>query len=128
MVPATSNGVNATCIQDPNPNMRTLSLNMCGNGIVENGEDCDPGLNETSACCNSNTCKFVSGAVCDPTNSPCCTSQCQFAPSTTTCRPAVDPNCDIAEMCTGNSSACPKDQFKPNGTNLARYSIDESSY
>ncbi|KAH8120727.1 Metallo-peptidase family M12-domain-containing protein [Phellopilus nigrolimitatus] len=86
MVSTASGAVNATCLQDPDPSKVTLALNMCGNGIVESGEDCDPGQNTTSTCCVASTCKFAS-----------------------------DPACDIAEMCTGNSSSCPSDQFKPNG-------------
>lgn len=104
-----------SCVVDPNPNEQIISLQMCGNGIVENGEDCDPGFNVTSNCCDSATCKFTAGAVCDPASSPCCTAQCSFAPSTQVCRPAKDPRCDYAEMCTGNSSTCPPDHFASNG-------------
>jgi len=88
---------------------------MCGNGIVEEGEDCDPGSEATSSCCDAKTCKFINNAQCDPTNDACCTNSCQFAASTQTCRPAISGGCDIAETCTGNSRACPSDVFKPNG-------------
>lgn len=37
---------------------------MCGNGIKEEGEDCDTGGKE-SACCDPATCKFKTGAVCE---------------------------------------------------------------
>ncbi|KLO06319.1 zincin [Schizopora paradoxa] len=115
MQASTSGHINATCIVDPDPSKQVLSLNMCGNGIVESGEDCDPGTGVTSSCCDSSTCKFTSGAVCDPASSSCCTDSCQMAPATQVCRPAVDSQCDIAEMCTGNSSSCPSDTFQPNG-------------
>ncbi|KAJ7771946.1 zinc metalloprotease, partial [Mycena maculata] len=107
--------LNSTCLQDPSSSVETISLQMCGNGIVESGEDCDPGEGVTSPCCDSQTCKFTNGAVCDPDSSPCCTSTCGFAPSTQVCRPALDPQCDIAETCTGNSSACPANVVEPNG-------------
>ncbi|KIL71088.1 hypothetical protein M378DRAFT_183602 [Amanita muscaria Koide BX008] len=107
--------LNASCLVDPSPNKQIISLQMCGNGIVEQGEDCDPGQDTSSNCCDSTTCKFKSGAVCDPGSSPCCTSQCSFAPPTQVCRPSKDANCDSAETCTGNSSACPADQTAPNG-------------
>ncbi|EKM60498.1 uncharacterized protein PHACADRAFT_179757 [Phanerochaete carnosa HHB-10118-sp] len=94
---------------------RTISLGMCGNGIVEQGEQCDPGLGVNSTCCDSSTCKFTANAQCDPASSACCTDTCTFAPSTQVCRPAKDPNCDQPEMCTGNSSTCPADNFSPNG-------------
>ncbi|KAF8640719.1 hypothetical protein AX17_000371 [Amanita inopinata Kibby_2008] len=103
------------CVVDPDPKRQTISLQMCGNGIVENGEDCDPGNSTVSNCCDSTTCKFKSGAVCDPANSPCCTAQCSFAPPTQVCRPSKDSKCDFVETCTGNSSACPADRFAPNG-------------
>src|ERR1700722_3307790 len=105
---------NTTCLVNPDPNRQTITLQMCGNGIVESGEDCDPGPGVNSTCCNASTCKFLPGATCDPINSPCCTNQCGFAPATTVCRPAVDPQCDIAETCTGDSSACPSDKYASN--------------
>ncbi|TDL28979.1 hypothetical protein BD410DRAFT_781544 [Rickenella mellea] len=110
-----ANKVNTSCIQDPDPSKQTISLQMCGNGIVEAGEDCDPGIGSSSACCNAATCKFKTGAVCDPSSSPCCTAGCAFAPTTQICRPSMDSKCDTAEMCTGNSSSCPADVFAPNG-------------
>ncbi|KAK7064765.1 zinc metalloprotease [Favolaschia claudopus] len=106
---------NTTCLQDPSNNVDTFSLQMCGNGIVEQGEECDPGEDVDSPCCDSKTCKFKPGALCDPESSPCCTQQCGFAPSTQVCRPAKDAKCDIPEKCTGNSSTCPTDEMAPNG-------------
>lgn len=104
-----------SCLVDPDPNRPTISLQMCGNGIVETGEDCDPGQGVDSPCCDPQTCKFRAGAVCDPDSSPCCTRQCSFAPATQTCRPSRDSKCDTPEMCTGNSSSCPADAVVPNG-------------
>ncbi|KAI0656792.1 Metallo-peptidase family M12B Reprolysin-like-domain-containing protein [Cubamyces menziesii] len=92
-----------------------ITLQMCGNGIVETGEDCDPGLGANSTCCDAKTCKFTAGAVCDPDSSPCCTDQCAFAPTTQVCRPSKDARCDTAEMCTGTSASCPADIVAPNG-------------
>ncbi|KDQ17689.1 hypothetical protein BOTBODRAFT_29847 [Botryobasidium botryosum FD-172 SS1] len=108
--------LNTTCLQDPDSGTRVISLQMCGNGIVEAGEDCDPGVGNTSPCCDSTTCKFTAGAVCDPKSSDCCSGSCQFAPSTQVCRPAKDAKCDIAEMCTGNNSTCPADKTVADGT------------
>jgi Disintegrin len=106
---------NISCLLDPDPNHPTIALQMCGNGIVENGEDCDPGNGVQSSCCDSKTCKFLNGAVCDPQSSTCCTADCTFAPTSQICRPSKDAQCDVAEMCTGNSSSCPADIFAPNG-------------
>jgi hypothetical protein len=104
-----------SCFAEPNTNLNLVGLQMCGNGIVEQGEDCDPGQGVQSNCCDAQTCKFKSGAVCDPQSSLCCTDQCGFAPNTQVCRPSKDSACDTPEMCTGNSSACPSDQTAPNG-------------
>ncbi|KAG5646892.1 hypothetical protein DXG03_001968 [Asterophora parasitica] len=104
-----------SCLVDPDSGRQTISLQMCGNGIVEKGEDCDPGKGVDSACCDPETCKFRPGALCDPESSPCCTGQCTFAPSTQVCRPSKDALCDTAETCTGNSSTCPTDVVAPNG-------------
>ncbi|KAF7306416.1 Zinc metalloprotease [Mycena indigotica] len=106
---------NTTCLQDPSSRVDTISLQMCGNGIVEAGEQCDPGEGVDSPCCDSKTCKFKTGAVCDPDSSPCCTAQCRYAPTTQVCRPAVDSKCDVPETCTGVSSDCPPDITAPNG-------------
>lgn len=107
--------INTNCLVDPDPNRQTIGLQMCGNGIVERGEDCDPGKDVESTCCDSATCKFRGNALCDPDSSPCCTEQCSFAPTTQLCRPSKDAKCDMPEMCTGNSSSCPTDVVQPNG-------------
>lgn len=106
---------NTSCLVNPSSSQQLITSNMCGNGVVEEGEECDPGKGSNSTCCDINTCKFTSGAVCDPDSSPCCTAQCSFAPATQVCRPSQDPTCDTAEMCTGNSSECPANVFAPNG-------------
>ncbi|KZV79815.1 hypothetical protein EXIGLDRAFT_448707 [Exidia glandulosa HHB12029] len=110
------NALNTTCMVDLSANVKqTITFQMCGNGIVEDGEDCDPGQDSSSNCCDAATCKFKGDAQCDPASSPCCTSQCAFSAASTVCRPAMDTKCDMPEMCTGKSADCPADQTKPNG-------------
>ncbi|GAA6046913.1 hypothetical protein JCM3770_003427 [Rhodotorula araucariae] len=113
-----SNSLNTTCLATPGSsgNPAVISLQSCGNGIKEEGEDCDPGSDTEDPCCDARTCKFAPGAVCDPRNSLCCTSQCQIASNGTVCRAAVDQRCDIAEMCDGSSRECPKDDYKKDGS------------
>ena len=106
---------NTSCVLDPDPTRQVISMQMCGNGIVEQGEECDPGLGNNSTCCDPQTCKFTAGAVCDPGSSTCCTSDCQMAPATQLCRKSRDDRCDVPEFCTGNSSTCPTDITTPNG-------------
>ncbi|CDZ96471.1 Meltrins, fertilins and related Zn-dependent metalloproteinases of the ADAMs family [Phaffia rhodozyma] len=100
--------IDLSCLKQPG-STDVISLQQCGNGILEPGEDCDPGSNATSACCDPATCKFRTGAVCDPTSAACCTETCQYASSSVVCRPAQG-ECDIQETCTGNSSSCPTDR------------------
>ncbi|KAI9024900.1 Metallo-peptidase family M12-domain-containing protein [Phycomyces nitens] len=100
-----------TCLQEPN-SKTTQTLQMCGNGLVEDGEECDSG-GEDSDCCDAKTCKFKAGAICDDYNDLCC-DKCQFRPSSYSCRPSSS-ECDIAEYCTGNSSTCPTDLYSDNG-------------
>jgi hypothetical protein len=107
--------VNTSCLANPGEARVNITLGMCGNGIVESGEECDPGIGSNSTCCDVSTCKFLPGAICDPYSDLCCTAQCQFAPANQVCRAAIDPNCDTTEVCTGNSSACPADVVAPNG-------------
>ncbi|KAG7450771.1 uncharacterized protein BT62DRAFT_943672 [Guyanagaster necrorhizus] len=115
MESTSGSNLNSSCLVDATLATGVISLQMCGNGIVEAGEDCDPGAGVDSNCCDSSTCKFKNGAVCDPDSSACCTGQCAFAPSTQVCRASKDSRCDTAETCTGNSSACPSDVVTPNG-------------
>lgn len=83
----------------------------CGNGLVEEGEQCDCGQVDCSsvdACCDGSTCTFVPGATCSATQ-PCCDS-CSIVAATSerVCRAAFDP-CDLPEKCDGASAACPTD-------------------
>lgn len=108
--------ITSSCLTT-NQNIRLDTAATCGNGIVEEGEDCDCGGTagcSGNRCCNPTTCKFNSGAVCDSEVSACCTEQCQFSPANTTCRASTG-SCDPAETCTGSSGLCPADAFATNG-------------
>eukprot|EP00808_Paulinella_micropora_P031868 g74176.t1 len=82
---------------------------VCGNGFVEEGEQCDCGSGGSDQCCNCATCKLASGALCG-SSEPCCTSSCTYKAATEVCRAAAD-SCDIAEKCSGNSGACPLNKY-----------------
>ena len=66
----------------------------CGNGIVDEGEDCDPGVS-------------------DPND--CCSDLCLFEESAYICRDSAG-QCDAAETCTGDSALCPEDEMEPLST------------
>jgi len=109
------NSVRSTCLAD-NRGVVTITGQQCGNGIVEDGEDCDCGGADgcgNNACCDGATCKFKAGAVCDDSNEACCNS-CQLASNGTVCRASTGV-CDPAETCTGRSALCPADVTTPDG-------------
>ncbi|KAH6683077.1 Metallo-peptidase family M12-domain-containing protein [Halenospora varia] len=117
------NSVKTSCLKS-NKDVTTLTGSQCGNGIVEAGEDCDCG--GTAACGNNNccdptTCKFKTGAVCDPSNEDCCTGTCQFQSAGFVCRKSTG-TCDPAEQCTGTTATCPVDATAPDGTSCGNSS------
>ena len=97
----------------------------CGNGEVDEGEECDDGKNGnqsdgckddcTYSCHNDNECD--DGHEC--TLNLCITSiyTCSFPlwSSGTICRVSAG-ECDIEETCSGTSPDCPLDRFAPRGT------------
>uniref|UniRef100_A0A8C3PS77 ADAM metallopeptidase domain 22 n=1 Tax=Calidris pygmaea TaxID=425635 RepID=A0A8C3PS77_9CHAR len=110
-----NNGGGACLFNKPN---KLLDPPECGNGFVEDGEECDCGTiaecaSEGGECCN--TCTLTAGSQCS--NGLCC-RKCRFEPKGVLCREAVN-DCDIAENCTGNSSQC-----SPNIHKMDGYSCD----
>ncbi|RPA87031.1 zincin, partial [Ascobolus immersus RN42] len=111
--------VNTNCLTS-NRNVQIISENRCGNGIIEEGEECDCGGEEgckDNTCCNPKTCKFTTNSVCDDSNDDCC-SGCQFKAKGAVCRASNGP-CDPEEVCSGTEAQCPEDVVKPDGTNCA---------
>lgn len=110
------NSVKSSCLTN-NRDVVTITGSQCGNGIVETGEDCDCGGATgcgSNSCCDATTCKFKSGAVCDPSNEDCCSQTCQFASQGTICRASTG-TCDPQEVCTGGTPNCPADETAPDG-------------
>lgn len=108
--------ISSSCLTT-NQNVKLEGAATCGNGIVEEGEECDCGGTAgcgNNTCCNPTTCQFTAGSVCDSEISACCTSNCQYASSDTICRPSTG-FCDPAETCTGFNGSCPADTFTKNG-------------
>ncbi|XP_073438007.1 disintegrin and metalloproteinase domain-containing protein 22 isoform X5 [Dendrobates tinctorius] len=97
-----------------NKPLKLLDPPECGNGFVEAGEECDCGTvaectTEGGECCRK--CMLTEGSQCS--DGLCC-SACQFIQKGVFCRDAVN-DCDIPEMCTGNSSQCPSNIHKLDG-------------
>ncbi|CAM4702089.1 unnamed protein product [Lepidochelys olivacea] len=86
---------------------------VCGNNFVEKGEECDCGTPEecTNICCEAATCKLKLNAKCG--FGECC-ENCQIKKAGTLCRP-IKHDCDLPELCTGQSHQCPVDRFRVNG-------------
>ena len=98
----------------------------CGNGVVDDGEECDcGGLCDNSCCTTSCTVNTAAGYQCSPQNplrNPCCTKedgrpgQCMFV------QPDANKHCDDENDCTydtvcgGSSAQCPDPPLKPDGT------------
>jgi choice-of-anchor A domain-containing protein len=106
----------ATCFFPTGTPTPPSGNHVCGNGIVEQGEQCDGGVCCSSTCSyvtsNSNTICHAATGICDM-NEYCTgtSAQCPadtYQPSTYDCRPSIGP-CDTAEYCTGNSPYCPTD-------------------
>ena len=114
-------GVQSGCLVNNRDVPPGITGSQCGNGIVEEGEECDCGGEDNcgdNACCDPKTCKFKSGAQCDDSNEECC-ENCRFASADTVCRKGGD-ECDPDEKCTGKSSGCPKDIHEPDGQSCGR--------
>jgi hypothetical protein len=95
----------------------------CGDGNIDEGEQCDRGAGNGTAGC-SVVCSAPASGVCgdgaigpgeqcdqgsqNGTARSCCSASCTPVPAGTTCRPSAGA-CDVAEVCSGQSGTCPGD-------------------
>ena len=105
-------GVGFCIYNEPN---RLVTDPYCGNGFVEEGEQCDCGTNATcesvDPCCEPGLCILKSGADCSA--GECCVN-CQFLGSEFLCRDNAN-ICDLKEYCTGSDNMCPNNLYKRDG-------------
>ncbi|XP_068183734.1 disintegrin and metalloproteinase domain-containing protein 12 isoform X2 [Antennarius striatus] len=96
----------------------------CGNGYVEEGEECDCGEPEEcmNPCCNATTCTLKGDAVC--AHGQCC-EDCRLKLAGTLCREPSN-SCDLPEFCTGASPHCPSNVYLHDGQ--ACHSIEGYCY
>ncbi|XP_045140517.1 disintegrin and metalloproteinase domain-containing protein 19 [Echinops telfairi] len=97
------------------PDTRTLyGGRRCGNGYLEEGEECDCGEEEecNNPCCNASNCTLREGAEC--AHGSCC-HQCKLVAPGTLCREQAR-QCDLPEFCTGKSPHCPTNFYQMDGT------------
>ncbi|XP_063077971.1 zinc metalloproteinase-disintegrin-like MTP4 isoform X2 [Engraulis encrasicolus] len=100
------------CLDDPPQPDSLYGGALCGNGVLDSGEQCDCGPAEdcNNPCCDASTCHFTDGSEC--AEGGCC-ENCQLKPPGSVCRAAAH-DCDLEEYCTA-SGTCPEDSFKMNG-------------
>ncbi|XP_070612937.1 LOW QUALITY PROTEIN: disintegrin and metalloproteinase domain-containing protein 33 [Erythrolamprus reginae] len=86
----------------------------CGNGFLEEGEECDCGEAEecTNPCCNPQNCTLKAGAEC--AHGECCNS-CKLKTAGIMCREPAG-SCDLPEYCTGASPYCPGNVYLLDGS------------
>uniref|UniRef100_A0A8B9RCS1 ADAM metallopeptidase domain 19a n=1 Tax=Astyanax mexicanus TaxID=7994 RepID=A0A8B9RCS1_ASTMX len=97
------------------PNMKDLvGGKRCGNGFVEDGEECDCGEPEecTNDCCHASNCTLKEDAQC--AHGVCCEG-CKLKQAGTMCRGPAGA-CDLPEYCTGGSPYCPSNVYLLDGT------------
>ncbi|XP_032154578.1 disintegrin and metalloproteinase domain-containing protein 29 [Sapajus apella] len=90
-----------------------FSVKRCGNGVVEEEEECDCGPLKRCAkdpCCLPN-CTLTDGSTC--AFGLCC-KNCKFLPSGEVCRKEIS-ECDLPEWCNGTSHKCPDDVYVEDG-------------
>nr|XP_019941892.1 PREDICTED: disintegrin and metalloproteinase domain-containing protein 19 [Paralichthys olivaceus] len=100
------------------PNTRAMyGGQRCGNGYLEDGEECDCGEEEecTSPCCNANNCTLKAGAEC--AYGICC-DNCKLKSPGVLCRAPSGP-CDLPEYCDGKAESCPANFYLVDGTSCA---------
>ncbi|KAM6923588.1 disintegrin and metalloproteinase domain-containing protein 19 [Xenentodon cancila] len=100
------------------PNTRAMyGGQRCGNGYLEDGEECDCGEEEecTSPCCNANNCTLKAGAEC--AHGVCC-HNCKLKSPGVLCRAPSGP-CDLPEYCDGKAESCPANFYLMDGTACA---------
>ena len=101
---------------------------FCGNKIVEPGEECDCGYDETECeeqCCyprkskglsdqenKERRCKRKENTECSPSEGPCCNNNCKFVSLSSQQMCKIDDDCTDVARCDGSSAKCPEPGHK----------------
>ncbi|NXE53790.1 ADA19 protein, partial [Casuarius casuarius] len=101
------------CLSNMPDTKKIYGGKKCGNGYLEEGEECDCGEVEecNNPCCNANNCSLKLGAEC--AHGSCC-QQCKLMSPGTLCRERSG-LCDLPEYCTGESPFCPPNSYQIDG-------------
>ncbi|XP_066093601.1 disintegrin and metalloproteinase domain-containing protein 5-like [Saccopteryx bilineata] len=95
---------------------KPVTKKVCGNGVLEQGEQCDCGTAKNcthKACCDTTMCKLKRDKICG--SGECCTQSCKLKPAGVLCRKSHD-ECDFTEFCDGKQPHCVPDTYKYDGT------------
>ncbi|CAF1051533.1 unnamed protein product, partial [Brachionus calyciflorus] len=104
---------------------------VCGNEIVEVGEECDCGFKNRcqDQCCydasyssNHKRCKLRPNAKCSPTQGDCCSKNCHFFPAYKIC--SLENSCLREITCTGEDPLCPIKDSKYFKTNISECNLN----
>ncbi|XP_073239875.1 disintegrin and metalloproteinase domain-containing protein 10-like [Porites lutea] len=102
---------------------------LCGNMVVEKGEQCDCGYQQDTSCTRDDkccegrngtgepqpgNCQLLPGKTCSPSQGPCCSNDCTIEQNTTLCLEETE--CSDASFCNGISATCPAPRHKANLT------------
>uniref|UniRef100_UPI00398F8966 disintegrin and metalloproteinase domain-containing protein 10 n=1 Tax=Pristiophorus japonicus TaxID=55135 RepID=UPI00398F8966 len=91
---------------------------ICGNQLVEEGEECDVGHSSSDPCCYGGShsmelsCKLKPGKECSPTQGQCCSPRCVTLPRHQQCRKETE--CALESHCDGVTTTCPDSAPKAN--------------
>ncbi|XP_071788946.1 disintegrin and metalloproteinase domain-containing protein 10-like isoform X2 [Asterias amurensis] len=109
--------------------LKSQVAQYCGNGLVEDGEECDCGSDSMCAyadnCCTPKgglgtdpECTFRRqlGRVCSPLTSKCCDSRCHLIPATWYVQCSSSEECQQESFCNGSSAVCPQSESQPDGS------------
>ncbi|XP_074059984.1 LOW QUALITY PROTEIN: disintegrin and metalloproteinase domain-containing protein 10-like [Macrotis lagotis] len=93
---------------------------ICGNHVLDPGEECDVGNNTTDPCCSAASdteglrCRLKAGMQCSPSQGPCCRPDCKYFSTGTLCQ--AETECLWGSACLGNTAYCPAPVPKANFT------------
>uniref|UniRef100_A0A7M4EZ54 ADAM10 endopeptidase n=1 Tax=Crocodylus porosus TaxID=8502 RepID=A0A7M4EZ54_CROPO len=97
---------------------------ICGNRIVDPGEECDVGNDISNRCCyaasepNGIGCRLKPGVQCSSSQGLCCSQDCVFKSQGELCQEETE--CAFASVCSGLAAQCPTPVPKDNGTFCSR--------
>uniref|UniRef100_A0A674I967 ADAM10 endopeptidase n=1 Tax=Terrapene triunguis TaxID=2587831 RepID=A0A674I967_9SAUR len=93
---------------------------ICGNQIVDPGEECDVGNNDSDPCCyaakepNGIRCRLKPGVQCSSSQGLCCSHECVYKLQGELCHEETD--CTFESTCSGRTAECAAPLPKANYT------------